>query len=99
MFQRAGDFVFDAARRYGLENQAVSVDVLERVKLVIQNDFPDMVGSWVPVKFRKGTLTIKVKDAASSGALFMQSEELKGLINRHLDLGGDKVAEIVMGRG
>lgn len=96
MFQPAGDFIQDAAKKFGLAPQAQSIDILTQVKQIIQNQYPEMTQNWHPQKFQNNTLTIAVKDAASSATLFMHSQELKNIIqqkNPQLS-----IKEIVIGR-
>lgn len=75
-FDRAGEFLFVAAKKYGLHRQVASGICLTKVRDIIGAKFPHFVEFWEPKKFEHGKLTIATSNAAASSELFMRTHEL-----------------------
>ncbi len=75
-FEVAGNFLFAAAKKYNLDQQALAGLICERVRKLFIQEFAEFASLWEPVKFQEGKLSIKVTDSAASSALFMRTFEI-----------------------
>lgn len=81
-FERAGIFIFDAAKKYNLHKQAASGIVLETTRTIFRKKYPLYATIWCPKKFEAGKLTIETTNASASSALFMKTHEIIEAINK-----------------
>ena len=81
MFEPAKNFMFQAAKKYNLESQALGSLVCEKARYLINNEYSDFTEEWAPQKFEAGKLTIRTKSASGSSALFMQTHQFMEHLN------------------
>ena len=75
-FCKAGDFVFLAAQKYKLSDQALAALVCERVRKVFLESFSEFALLWVPQKFCDGVLYVEAQNSSASSELFLRTHEL-----------------------
>ncbi len=80
-FSSAKDFLFLAAKKYKLDNQAVAALICEKTRQIIAKNFPQYTELWQPVKFSNGKLSISAKNSAASSELFLKTNQILDFLN------------------
>ena len=80
-FRKAGDFLFLAAKKYNLSDQALAALICERVRKLFLESFSEFASLWMPCKFCDGVLYVEVKNAAASSELFLRTHELLDILS------------------
>jgi hypothetical protein len=75
-FQKAGELLSIAARKYNLSAQVSSSIVCERARQILNKKFPDFNNLWNPTKFESGKLSISTSNSSARSALFMRTHEI-----------------------
>ena len=81
-FEPAKNFLFAAAAKYRLDNQAKASLICEKVRQVIQQHFEAFYDSWQPLRVDNSILIIKAEDSAAASELFLQTQNLLELIQK-----------------
>ena len=96
-FQKAGELLLIAARKYKLSDQVSSSIVCERARKILIKKFTDFENLWHPTKFESGKLSIAVSDSSARSALFMRTHEILEEFEK-VEF-PEKIVEIVIARG
>jgi len=75
-FEKAGNFLFLAAKKFHLENEAKSALICHRIRTFLQNEYQDLAQYWNVKKYEKGVLFISTKDSASRNELYLRTHEI-----------------------
>lgn len=79
-FSSAKDFLFLAAKKYKLSDQAAAALICEKTRQIIAKNFPKYTELWEPKKFVNGKLSISAKNAAASSQLFLKTNQILDFI-------------------
>ena len=75
-FSIAKDFIFLAAKKYKLNDQAIAALICEKTRQIIAKNFPQYTKIWEPKKFIDGKLSISAKNSAASSELFLKTNQI-----------------------
>ncbi len=75
-FDKAGNFLLLAAKKYKLGDQVTASIIRERIRNIFKENYRQFADLWNPQKFENGILTIACKNAAASSELFLRTNEL-----------------------
>jgi hypothetical protein len=76
VFSLAKDFLLLAAKKYKLDNHAISSLVCEKTRQIIAKEFPQHIENWQLKKFVGGRIFISAKNSAASSELFLKTNQL-----------------------
>ncbi len=75
-FQRAGDFLLLAAKKYKLSDQVLASIMCEKVRNILRKKYADFADMWHLQKFEHGVLSIATENSAAGSELFLRTHEL-----------------------
>ncbi len=82
-FDKAGDFLLIAAKKYKLQRQVGASIVKQRIREIFKTEYAEFVELWDPKKLEYGILTIAAKNSTASAELFLRTHEILELLTTH----------------
>ncbi|MDH3324954.1 MAG: DUF721 domain-containing protein [Candidatus Peregrinibacteria bacterium] len=98
VFNKAGDFLSIAAKKFKMSDQVVASVICTRTKKILEREFESMSKFWNPKKYKNGKLTIQAENSAAASDLFLRTHDILELFETEEFPDNTKIREILISR-